>query len=249
MKEKRKKGNFFSLFIPRYVITVSNEKGPVKSPLYYYITVTDPNDLFIYFKSIEITHSKFLEITSRLNIDVPGIVSEKRPDIMISDHPKRAREAALGFHTSEGAGGVIGVIAGDCLNGTQYEPERYLGCFEILPHNVQPPLFSAASSNEYIAEISKPNERSSKEWKMEGEEVETNNNTGWNEVMSSKLNAPAPVKKKEVLRKAVLTFKERVLYRTKTLLNIPFEEAPQEELMTKVNDQYVNLQVKNLIKL
>jgi hypothetical protein len=229
---------------------VSNEKGPVKSPLYYYITVTDPNDLFIYFKSIEITHSKFLEITSQLNIDVPGIVSDKKPDNMISDHPKRAREAALGFHTSEGAGGVIGVIAGDCLNGIQYEPERYYGCFEILPQNVHLPSSSAASSNEYIAEISKPNERSCKEWKMEGDVVETNNNnTGWNEVMSSKLNAPAPVKKKEVLRKAVLRFKERVMYRTKNLLNISFEEAPQEELMAKVNDQYVNLQVKNFIKL
>jgi hypothetical protein len=142
---------------------------------------------------------------------------------MVSDRPKRAREAALGFDTSIGAGGVVGVIAGDFLTGTHYEPERYLGCFEIFPNDLQ------------------SQEKYSKEWKIE-EKLETNNN-GWNEVMSSKLNTPAPVKKMEVPRKAVLKFSERVMYRTTNLLNITFEEAPQEELMTKVSDQYVNLQV------
>lgn len=188
-----------------------------------------------------------MEITSRLNIDVPRIKSDKRMDNMVSDHPKRAREAALGYHTSEGAGGVVGVIAGDCLNGTHTEPERYLGCFEIFPEYVQPPPFSAASSTDSMTELHNSKKLPPKEWKVE-EEVGTNN-SGWNEVMSSKLNAPAPIKKKEILRKAVLKFKERLIYRTKNLLSISFEEAPQEELMTKVNEQYVNLQVNtNVVK-
>lgn len=184
-----------------------------------------------------------MDITARLNIDVPGIKSDKKPGVMVSEHPKRAREAALGFHTTEGAGGVIGVIAGDCLNGTHNEPERYLGCFEIFDEGIKPSL-SGASSADFVFDLK--SQCKQKEWKIEKEEDD--NNRGWNEVMSSKLNSPAPVKKKEVLRKATLTFKERVMYRTNHLLNIPFEEAPREELMAKINDQYINLQVMKSFK-
>ena len=153
---------------------------------------------------------------------------------MLSEHPKRAREAALGFHQSEGAGGVVGILATDCLNGTHREPDRYLGSFEIFSEQTQA-CFSLYSKSDLKSKTSMRN------WK--NEEQNADNNSGWNEFMSEKLKSPAPLKKKEILRAGCLKFKERVLYKTNLLLSIPFKEVPREELMTKISDQYIQLQV------
>ena len=107
-------------------------KGPIKSPNYYLITVTDPQDLFLHFTSAKITHDKFIEITSRLNVNIPTVERNSTPfnaSKIVPAHARRAREAALGYNPNEGAGGVVGVIAGDCLAGTQNEPDRY-DCFK-----------------------------------------------------------------------------------------------------------------------
>ena len=211
-------------------------QGPKNSPAYYFITVTDPNDLFLYFKSIELTHSKFLDITSRLNINVPGLEQDSKPESMISEHPKRARDA-LGYHPSEGAGGVVGVIAGDCLNGIDRNPDRYFGTFEIFEDEMASLTESNSSNHSETNVKSKSDARGCKSTPND------KSDRGWNEIMSSKLDTPAPIKNKEILRHACLNIKERVLYRTSHLISISFEELPREDLMGKVNDQYINLQV------
>ncbi len=96
-------------------------KGPLKSPDYYYITVTSPNDVFFVFNSEKITPSKFLDITNHLNVKIPTAQKD-----VLKNHAnaKRERQNALGYHPQDGAGGVVGVIAGDCLNGVQQEPHR-----------------------------------------------------------------------------------------------------------------------------
>lgn len=41
------------------------------------------------------------------------------------------RTKVLGFNPTRGIGGVIGVIAGDCMNGVVDEPDRYTAFFKI----------------------------------------------------------------------------------------------------------------------
>lgn len=60
----------------------------------------------------------------------------------------------------------------------------------------------------------------------------------------SKSELPVPVSSTiEVPRKAVLEFRENVLYRSKKLVSIEFKEAGREELMEKVQSRYLSLQV------
>ena len=62
--------------------------------------------------------------------------------------------------------------------------------------------------------------------------------------MGGKVDLPIPLIKEAFKPKnAILAFKERVMHRTKKLLSIEFKEVDRDELMKKVQEQYLNLQV------
>ena len=77
------------------------------------------------------TPQRFEALTSHLDILSDSAYKTTTVNSMlrsISKKPK-SRNAKIGFHPQDGIGGVLGVIAGDCLNGVHDEPERYFTTF------------------------------------------------------------------------------------------------------------------------
>ncbi len=69
-------------------------------------------------------------------------------------------------------------------------------------------------------------------------------NPGWQELLGSNSSVLASNEPFDfVPRKAVLEFKEKVLFHIKPLLMLEFTELSRTELMKKVQERYLNLQV------
>lgn len=89
--------------------------------------MTSPEDLFLHYTSIEITHSKFIEITRKLDVEIPTLQKTDTPFQQSKGSTilkKKTREQAIGFNAKEDVGGVVNVLAGDFLHGSQNEPDR-----------------------------------------------------------------------------------------------------------------------------
>ena len=201
-------------------------KGPIDHPHSYAIILTSKEDLFFQFLADTITRDKFIEITSAFNMDVPMMQKDANTlnsSSSIPFHPKKARENALGFHTKEGAGGVVGVIVGDCLIGLQNDPERYKATLHV-----------SSEHSSYLQD-------------KETEEDDSNSIPSWQQILhhGSRKMAPIPsVVDDFEPRKARLHFEETVMFHTKHLLSLEFREATREEIMKKVQEQYMGMQME-----
>lgn len=66
--------------------------------------------------------------SGRASVPAAGSISSSKNYNYAKNSNKRSEKNQmdiLGFHPSQGVGGVIGVVAGDCIAGIIHEPERY----------------------------------------------------------------------------------------------------------------------------
>ncbi|KAJ3260261.1 hypothetical protein HK103_000896 [Boothiomyces macroporosus] len=102
-------------------------------PPIYRITITDSQDIFFHFTSIDITPQVFHDMISNIELD-EKYQSKKTLAPLLSrtvGKPKDPhvfafnRNAKVGFHDPKGAEGVIGVISGDYMTGCVEQRDRY----------------------------------------------------------------------------------------------------------------------------
>jgi hypothetical protein len=226
-------------------------KGSILKPEYYLIVVTDPKDLFFCFNSEKLTPAKFIEVTKRLKVQIPVTQNETIPYKKSQAQAKRARQAALGFTNKEGAGGVLGVISGDCLEGLKTDPERYEGFFQISSQGVGTiesledlKISQLKSDSSHLSQSKSPS-KSLKSNQMTGSGLSAASDKSWKEdqkaaVLSHSIKSQGA---NSLSREAKLFFQETVMYRTSKLLSLRFIEAGKQEIMKRIQDQYQNLQV------
>ncbi|KAI9203831.1 uncharacterized protein BJ171DRAFT_582599 [Polychytrium aggregatum] len=115
---------------------VRERLGESRESAVYFLTITKSDDIFFHFTSQDITRNKFLDLTKRLKV-LRGSDADTSPSDEPFRHCRKTKEGdaakceTLGFHPDEGIGGVLGVIAGDCLSGLEEAPDRYESEFDI----------------------------------------------------------------------------------------------------------------------
>ncbi|KAJ3217207.1 hypothetical protein HDU67_008336 [Dinochytrium kinnereticum] len=103
----------------RLTFTIFSKGSKSSAPTSYLLSLTSPTDLFLNFISPEITPAFFTKLTHHLNL-------------LHATHSPLSRLDVLGFHPSEGlAGGVIGILGKDFVEGCGREKERYGVVFSV----------------------------------------------------------------------------------------------------------------------
>jgi hypothetical protein len=113
--------------------------------------VTDPDDIFFMFNSIDITPDRFHKMTAFIQ---PLELDQVNPSKGISKSWGLNATKEVGFHDPSGKRGVTGVIANDYMNGVMKNPERYCAKFcirfdepqdalKLMKEEHEPPMKSA----------------------------------------------------------------------------------------------------------
>lgn len=103
--------------IEHYILTI------YRKPLSCYaFTLSHPTKPFEHYTSEDITKDRFEVMTNE--IAIAGLESNKM-------HGKTAKESILGFHATEGVGGLLTVVFDDLASGCINKPEAYRAQFNI----------------------------------------------------------------------------------------------------------------------
>jgi hypothetical protein len=113
--------------------------GPKESPESYTITITDQENIFFDFTSIEINKQRFSQLISSLDIvtqesnpNSRSVLSKSKAIFEPQVRRKHTKiHQTVGFNHWEGIGGVIGVIAEDYMSGVSEQPDRYQAELEL----------------------------------------------------------------------------------------------------------------------
>ncbi|KAI8906888.1 hypothetical protein EDD86DRAFT_256250 [Gorgonomyces haynaldii] len=105
------------------------------NPTAYQITITDPNDLFFHYTSIEITKERFQKLTQHMDLvyenkDMRMGISRATGLFRVPMKSKSAFDR-LGFHHEDGVGGVVGVLGQDYMQGVADDPQRFRAVLEV----------------------------------------------------------------------------------------------------------------------
>ncbi|KAJ3325858.1 hypothetical protein HDV06_002243 [Boothiomyces sp. JEL0866] len=104
-----------------------------RKPPVYRITITDPNDIFFNFTSIDITPQVFYDMIGNIELDEKYQTKKNIAPLLsrtvglFKEHhiSTQHKNSKVGFHDPKGIEGVVGVISGDYMSGCVEQRDRF----------------------------------------------------------------------------------------------------------------------------
>ncbi|KAH6592498.1 hypothetical protein BASA50_008113 [Batrachochytrium salamandrivorans] len=232
--------------------------GEIDSPCGYLIRATKHDDVLFSWVSEVITPERFLQIMENTVVggdemdptdgNPMGLASHGFPrrkfqsERIARQNASRAREDRLGFHPSNGIGGVVGVIGDDYLSGVQDNPERYSASLRILPHNKS--TGHELKRNTKDSDSPANSGHHQRIWAAPPTTDELRTAVGTLDTIdTSKLSMPC-LKEYPEPHHAQLIFTEHVYHRTTQLLTLDFTETRYEDLNLTIMAKYAHIRAE-----
>ncbi|KAJ3332510.1 hypothetical protein HDU76_014011 [Blyttiomyces sp. JEL0837] len=203
------------------------EEGPKKStPYSYIITLTSPDDIFFNFTSAEITPETFLDMTRHMDLLPDGInntYSNNNSDTLEDEIPLNNSPISKSLNQNEE---YIDDVSG--FQSIDRRRRRLRLGLGFRPNEGRAGGVVGVLGEDLIKGCEEEPERFSAVFKLGGVS---------DDVGDERLNTMNP----PLLRRGRLVFMERVVYRTRELIDVEFFEISRDQMKVEVQERYAKL--------